>query len=100
LDVNRGIAMFKQVHVPIIGIVENMSYYLCPHCGEREEIFGHGGVKKTGLEVLGEIPIVEEIRTGGDEGKPMVLQSPDHAVSRAFHTIANRVMQASPKTLH
>jgi len=100
LDVQRGIAMFKQVNVPLFGVVENMSYYLCPHCGEREEIFGHGGVKKTGLEVLGEIPIVEEIRTGGDEGKPIVLQSPDHAVSRAFHTIANRVTQASPKTLH
>jgi ATP-binding protein involved in chromosome partitioning len=100
LDVNRGIAMFKQVNVPIVGIVENMSYYLCPHCGEREEIFGHGGVKKTGLDMLGEIPIVEEIRTGGDEGKPIVIQSPDHAVSRAFHTIATRVMQASPKTLH
>jgi len=100
LDVQRGIAMFRQVNVPLFGVVENMSYYLCPHCGEREEIFGHGGVKKTGLEVLGEIPIVEEIRTGGDEGKPIVLQSPDHAVSRAFHAIANRIMQASPKTLH
>jgi len=50
--------------------------------------------------VLGEIPIVEEIRTGGDEGKPIVLQAPDHAVSRAFHAIANRVIQASPNTLH
>lgn len=100
LDVQRGIAMFRQVNVPLFGVVENMSYYLCPHCGEREEIFGHGGVKKTGLEVLGEIPIVEEIRTGGDEGKPIVLQSPDHVVSRAFHAIATRVMQASPNTLH
>jgi ATP-binding protein involved in chromosome partitioning len=100
LDVNRGIAMFKQVNVPIFGIVENMSYYLCPHCGEREDIFGHGGVQRTGLEVLGEIPIVEEVRTAGDEGKPIVLQSPDHAVSRAFHAIANRVIQASPNTLH
>jgi ATP-binding protein involved in chromosome partitioning len=100
LDVNRGIAMFKQVNVPLLGVVENMSYYLCPHCGGREEIFGHGGVEKTGLDVLGEIPIVEEIRTGGDDGKPIVLQSPDHAVSRAFHAIANRLMQASPKTLH
>ncbi len=100
LDVQRGIAMFRQVNVPLFGVVENMSYYLCPHCGEREEIFGHGGVKKTGLEVLGEIPIVEEIRTGGDEGKPIVLQSPDHAVSRVFHAIATRVMQASPNTLH
>jgi len=95
LDVNRGIAMFRQVHVPILGIVENMSYYLCPHCGEREEIFGHGGTAKTGLEVLGEIPLVEEVRTGGDAGKPIVLQHPEHPVSLAFRTLATRVIQAS-----
>ena len=53
LDVKRGIAMFRQVHVPILGIIENMSYYLCSQCGEREDIFGHGGATKTGLEVLG-----------------------------------------------
>jgi len=95
LDVNRGISMFRQVHVPILGIVENMSYYLCPHCGEREEIFGHGGTAKTGLEVLGEIPLVEEVRIGGDAGKPIVLQHPEHPVSHAFRMLATRVIQAS-----
>lgn len=100
LDVNRGIAMFRQVHVPILGIVENMSYYLCPHCGEREEIFGHGGTAKTGLEVLGEIPLVEEVRTGGDTGKPIVIQHPEHPVSLAFRTLATRVIEASQRSIH
>jgi ATP-binding protein involved in chromosome partitioning len=85
--------MFRQVHVPILGVIENMSYYLCPHCGEREDIFDHGGVKKTGLEVLGEIPLVEEIRTGGDAGKPIVMQQSEHPVARVFQTLATRVMQ-------
>jgi len=98
LDVNRGIAMFRQVHVPVLGVIENMSYYLCPHCGEREDIFGHGGVEKTGLEVLGEIPLVEEIRTGSDAGKPIVTQHQEHPVSQVFQTIATRVMQLCETT--
>jgi ATP-binding protein involved in chromosome partitioning len=99
LDVQRGIAMFRQVNVPILGIIENMSYYVCPHCGEREEIFGHGGVQKTGLEVLGEVPIVEEIRSGGDVGKPLVVQDPGHPVAQVFRQIAVRVMEADTATL-
>jgi len=94
LDVQRGIAMFQQVNVPILGIIENMSYYLCPHCGEREDIFGHGGVEKTGLEVIGEVPIVEEVRVGGDSGKPIVVQQPEHPVSQIFLRLATRVMEA------
>jgi ATP-binding protein involved in chromosome partitioning len=93
LDVRRGIAMFRQVNVPILGIIENMSYYLCPQCGEREDIFGHGGVEKTGLEVIGEIPIVEEVRVGGDSGKPLVVQQPEHSVSQIFLRLAARVME-------
>ena len=93
LDVQRGIAMFRQVKVPILGIVENMSYYLCPHCGEREDIFGHGGVSKTGLDVLGEIPILEEICSAGDNGQPLVFQKPDHPVAQVFRHIAARVME-------
>jgi ATP-binding protein involved in chromosome partitioning len=92
LDVKRGIAMFRQVNVPIIGIIENMSYYVCPHCGEREEIFGHGGAAKTGLEVLGEVPLVEELRTDSDAGKPLVVQRPDHPVAQIFRQIAARVV--------
>ncbi len=95
LDVKRSIAMFRQLHVPILGVVENMSYYLCPRCGEREDIFGHGGAGKTGLEVLGEVPILEEVRQGGDEGKPLVVQDPDHPVAQIFRRIAARVAQSS-----
>jgi ATP-binding protein involved in chromosome partitioning len=94
LDVQRGIAMFHQVKVPILGIIENMSYYICPHCGDREELFGHGGVKKTGLEVLGEVPLVEEMRSAGDSGRPLVIQQPDHPVSQVFHRIAARIVES------
>jgi ATP-binding protein involved in chromosome partitioning len=94
LDVQRGIAMFRQVNVPILGIIENMSYYLCPHCGEREDIFGHGGAGKTGLEVIGEVPIVEEVRTGGDIGKPIIIQQPEHPVSQIFLHLAARILEA------
>jgi ATP-binding protein involved in chromosome partitioning len=94
LDVQRGIAMFHQVKVPILGIIENMSYYICPHCGDREELFGHGGVKKTELEVLGEVPLVEEMRSAGDSGRPLVIQQPDHPVSQVFHRIAARIVES------
>lgn len=99
LDVQRGIAMFRQVNVPIFGVIENMSYYVCPHCGEREEIFGHGGVQKVGLEVLGEVPLVEEVRIGGDTGKPLVAQDPEHPVAQIFRRIAARVMEADETAL-
>jgi ATP-binding protein involved in chromosome partitioning len=95
LDVQRGIAMFRQVNVPILGIIENMSYYICPCCGEREEIFGCGGVSKTGLEVLGEIPLVEDICTSGDAGRPLVIQQPEHPVARVFRQIAARIMESA-----
>ncbi len=93
LDVSRGIAMFRQVNVPILGVIENMSYYVCPHCGEREDIFGHGGAKKTGLEILGEIPIVEDVRVGGDIGEPLVARHPDHPVAQIFRQIAQRLVE-------
>jgi ATP-binding protein involved in chromosome partitioning len=94
LDVQRGIAMFRQVKVPILGIIENMSYYICPHCGEREDIFGHGGVDKTSLEVLGEVPVIEDICVAGDSGRPLVFQQPDHPVAQVFRGIAARIVQA------
>ncbi|MFI5365931.1 MAG: P-loop NTPase [Candidatus Binatia bacterium] len=98
LDVQRGIAMFQQVNTPVLGIIENMSYYECPHCGKREDVFGSGGGARIattfGVPVLGQIPLVQEVRTGGDAGKPIVVEQPDHPVSRLFMHIAGRVREA------
>jgi ATP-binding protein involved in chromosome partitioning len=89
--VRKGIAMFKKVNVPILGLVENMSYFTTPH-GERIEIFGHGGgqaeAARQSLPFLGEIPIFTEIREAGDRGIPVVVSAPNHPASRAFIQIA------------
>ena len=95
VDVVKGIAMFEKVEIPILGIVENMSYYKCPACGHHDEIFSHGGGKRlaqeTGATFLGEIPIDTRIRFGGDAGVPIVIASPDAAVSQSFMTLASTV---------
>jgi ATP-binding protein involved in chromosome partitioning len=97
-DVERGVAMFQQVNAPVLGIVENMSHYVCPQCGEREDLFGSGGgsrlEREFGVPLIGEIPLVPELRTGGDSGKPLVVDQPDHAVSRIYVEIAGRVIDA------
>ncbi|HUJ10638.1 MAG TPA: Mrp/NBP35 family ATP-binding protein [Verrucomicrobiae bacterium] len=84
----RGIAMFEKVNVKILGIIENMSYYVCPHCGERDDVFGHGGGKQEAerMEVpfLGEIPLFAEIRICGDKGLPIVVAEPNSEPTRAF----------------
>src|ERR687892_254307 len=76
-DVRKGMMMFQKVNVPLLGIIENMSYYVCKHCGEREEIFSHGGgeraAEKLGVPFLGSIPIDPTIREGGDSGHPIVV---------------------------
>ncbi len=91
-DVIRGVAMFQKVQVPTIGVVENMSFFNCPHCKERSEIFGHGGGKKKAEEMkvpfLGEIPLQQDTRVGSDEGKPIVAMQPDSAIAQVFKTIA------------
>jgi ATP-binding protein involved in chromosome partitioning len=95
-DVRRGIAMFRQVSAPVIGLIENMSYHLCPGCGARADIFAHGGgaemARQAGIPLLGEIPLVRAIREAGDRGEPIVAAEPSHPQSRAFREIAERVL--------
>ncbi|HHJ53003.1 MAG TPA: iron-sulfur cluster carrier protein ApbC [Caldithrix abyssi] len=95
IDAVKGVNMFRKVNVPILGIVENMSYFVCPHCGERTDIFSSGGAKreceKLDTTLLGEIPLDAEIRIGGDEGKPIVVKNPDSPQTKAFLEIAERI---------
>jgi ATP-binding protein involved in chromosome partitioning len=107
-DARKGVRMFERVNVPILGIVENMSYFICSHCGERDEIFSHGGGRKEAAELkvpfLGEIPIVARVREGGDQGIPIVELDPEGAVARSFietaltlaGSISERILTAPP----
>lgn len=98
LDVERGIAMFRQVSTPVFGIIENMSFYECPKCSQREALFGSGAAERMaeryGVPVLGRLPLVPEVRIGGDSGRPIVVERPDHPVSRLFVEIAGSVLRA------
>jgi ATP-binding protein involved in chromosome partitioning len=91
-DARKGVRMFEKVSVPILGLVENMSYYICSHCGERDEIFDNGGGRRTagelGVPFLGEIPITTKVRVGGDQGVPIVELDPDNPVSASFREAA------------
>ena len=94
-DVRKGMMMFQKVNVPLLGIIENMSFYVCAHCGTREEIFSHGGgeraAEKLGIPFLGRIPIDPAIREGGDNGKPIVVADPNSPQSQAFKSIAGKL---------
>jgi ATP-binding protein involved in chromosome partitioning len=96
IDVERGIAMFQQVNTPVLGIVENMSDYVCPHCGTHDAIFGSGGAARLaehfGLPLLARLPIEPAVRAAGDAGTPIVLAEPEHAVSRAYLDVAAHVL--------
>ncbi|MDP9382035.1 MAG: Mrp/NBP35 family ATP-binding protein [Chloroflexota bacterium] len=92
-DVVKGVEMFKKLNVPLIGMVENMSYFVCPHCRERTEIFGHGGeltAKRLDLPFLGEVPLHPAIREGGDIGMPLLVSAPDAPQSRAIRRVAEQ----------
>ncbi len=97
-DVVRGVAMFKQLNVPILGVVENMSYFVAPDTGQRYDIFGHGGGAKMAKEVevnfLGEVPLEPQIRVGGDEGQPIVVREPDSVAAKSIRAIARQVAAA------
>jgi len=98
IDARKGLAMFQKVNVPVLGIVENMSFYECPKCGNRDEIFKHGGGKRTAdllkVPFLGEIPIDPRVAIQGDAGKPIVVSEPDSAVTKAFMSLAEQVVKA------
>jgi ATP-binding protein involved in chromosome partitioning len=95
IDARRGIAMFKRVNVPVLGIVENMSYFLCPQCGTRSDIFSHGGARheaeRLGVPFLGEVPLHMTIREKSDAGLPVVATEPDGPLAKIYRDIAAKV---------
>jgi len=95
LDARKGLNMFRKVDVPVLGIVENMSYFRCPHCGERSEIFSHGGARreaeKLGTDFLGEVPLDIAIRETSDDGHPIVVSQPDSEHAKLFRAMAERL---------
>jgi ATP-binding protein involved in chromosome partitioning len=95
IDARKGLAMFQKVNVPVLGIIENMSFYVCGKCGHREEIFKHGGgeltAKKLNVPFLGEIPIDPKVAIGGDSGVPIVAAEPNSPVTEAFLEVAEAI---------
>jgi len=93
-DAIKGLQMFREVKTPVLGIIENMSYFICPHCGHRVDIFGSGGGERVanayGVELLGQIPIDPAVREGGDTGRPIVVSHPNSATAIAFREAARR----------
>jgi len=101
-DALRGAKMFQRVNVPVLGIVENMSYFECPHCGKPTAIFGTGGGKRLAdeleLPLLGEIPLYPRVHESGDRGVPIVVAEPESSASRALFALADRVVSAMAAT--
>ena len=94
-EAKKGMAMFQKTNVPVLGLVENMSYHICSSCGHREHIFDHGGVRseaaRLGVDFLGEIPLHIDVRRAADSGKPMVMVQPEHLISKAFVKTAEAI---------
>ncbi len=97
IDARRGVAMFRQVSVPILGLVENMSYFVCDGCGKRHDIFAHGGARaeaaRQGVPFLGEIPLALEIRERSDAGQPVVVSAADGPHAKAYRAAAEAIWQ-------
>jgi ATP-binding protein involved in chromosome partitioning len=93
-DVVKGVAMFEKLSVPIVGVIENMSYFVCPHCNETTEVFGHGGGERVSerynIPLLGRVPLDVRVRRAGDEGHPIVLAEPDSPLAAAFRSTAEQ----------
>ena len=98
IDARKGLNMFRKVNVPVLGLVENMSTFVCPHCGERSDIFGHGGARseaaRLGVPFLGEVPLTLSIRETSDTGRPVVATAPASPAAEAFRAIAARALAA------
>ena len=97
LDARKGLNMFRKVDVPVLGLIENMSYFMCPHCGGRSDIFSHGGVQRAAADMdvdfLGGIPLDMVIREGADSGRPIVVSEPDGPHARAYRAIADAIWE-------
>lgn len=97
IDAIRGVRMFRKVNIPVLGVVENMGLFVCPHCHQSSEIFPRGAlakeIERLGVEVLGRVPIDPAVAAGGDEGVPIVRRAPDSSAARAFQEIAERVLR-------
>ena len=97
IDARRGVRMFEKTKVPVLGLVENMSFYCCPNCGHRADIFGHGGAKteaaRLGTEFLGEIPLLLDIRMASDAGTPIAALAPESDAAKAYSKLATRVWE-------
>ena len=102
-DARRGLNMFRKVNVPVFGVIENMSYFLCPHCDERTEIFGHGGARteaeRLETDFLGEIPLDIAIRETSDSGNPITVSDPDSPHARTYREIAKKIGEKIDKAL-
>ncbi|MGR3762162.1 iron-sulfur cluster carrier protein ApbC [Roseobacteraceae bacterium NS-SX3] len=97
IDARKGIDMFNKLHVPVLGMIENMSTHICSNCGHEEHIFGHGGVaaeaKKLNVPLLAEVPLHLDVRLAGDEGTPVVVSKPESPQAQAFHAIAKTLIE-------
>ena len=95
IDARKGLNMFKRVNVPVLGILENMSYFLCPHCGGRTDIFSHGGARseaeRLGVPFLGDVPLDVQIRETSDSGRPVVVSAPQSPHTGVYRAIASEI---------